>query len=206
MASDDPRALEPWATPPQFRTTPEGIADRIRGRQARTSVPLATPADPTGGVAPGFLRTVPPPQQVLPPNGVDFNRGGSLSGATSATTGTGLRVGAAAYTVPQGSIAYLKGFDVQVNGLLPTSDISFALRVDGGALTGWDDLFILPANVAVYSKTWGPDEIYLEIPPAKTFDIAVIVRDGGTYDIGASFHGWTVSQQTAEAFAAGWGL
>lgn len=198
------RNLEPWATPPQFRTTPEGIADRIRARQASTAVPLIPAADPSAGPGAGFLRTIPPPLQVLPPNGVDFNRGGNLAGATSATTPA--VVGAASYTVPQGSVGYLKSFDVQVSNLLPTSDIRFSLRIDGGSIPGWDDLFILPGNIAVFVKSWGPDELFLELPPAKTLDIAVTIADGGTYDIGAALHGWTVSQQAAETFAAGWGL
>lgn len=200
--------LKPWATPPSITAIPEGTSGRVPpGVQAAGGAApfMPTPAPGGGGVAAGFLRTVPPVLQVKPPSGVDFAPTGLLPAATAATTAGGVVVGTCTFTVPGGSVAYLRSFILEVGNLLPTSLITFSVRIDGASIPGMNALQVIPANLAVFILAYGPDEIFIEIPPGKVLEIAVVIADAGVYNLGASLHGWTVPQQTAEAFAQGWG-
>ena len=199
--------LQPWGTPPSLTSVPEGSSGPVPPavRAAGGMAPLnPTPSPGGGGVAPGFLRTVPPVLEVKPPSGVDFNVPGNLVAQTTALTTPAIVVGGCAFTVPDGSVAYVRSFVLQVQNLLPTSAITFSLRVDGAAVPGWDNIFVLPSNLATWIATYGPDETFLEVRPGKTVSIFVTIADAGVYSLGASMHGWTVAQQTADAFAEGW--
>jgi len=135
---------------------------------------------------------------------VDFAPTGVLAGASIATTTPAAQVTGCVFLVPDGSVAYLRSFDLQVNALLGTSAITFSVMIDGAAVPGLDALGVVPAPLAVWIKSFGPDEIFLVVPGGKTLEIRVQVADGGNYVVGASMHGWTVAQATASAFDAGW--
>ena len=207
--SEDRRAetaLQPWATPPGLLSVPEGTS----GAPSRAVVsaggvaPLAPTPGPGGGLVEGFIKTVPPVLQVKPPSGVDFAPTGILPNASVATTTPAAQVTGCVYLVPDGSIGYLRSFDLQVNQLLITSLITFSVMIDGAAVPGWDALQVVPGNLAVWIKSFGPDEVYLVVPGGKTLEIRVQVADPGVYLVGASMHGWTVAQALAAAFDAGW--
>jgi len=207
--SKDPRAetaLQPWATPPALLGVPEGTtgAPSPSVLRAGGSAPLAPTPGPGGAATPGFIKTVPPVLQVKPPSGVDFAPTGVLAGASIITTTPAAQVTGCAFLVPNGSVGYLRSFDLQVNALLGTSLITFSVMIDGAAVPGLDALAVVGANVAVWIKSFGPDEIFLVVPGGKTLDIRVQVADAGVYLVGASMHGWTVAQATAAAFDAGW--
>lgn len=196
--------LQPWATPPSLVSLPEGMGTGGGRRVPRTSSPIPGSA-PAMSTAPRMTgsQMIPPVRWVKPPRAVDFNMGGTLSAADVATTtpfGT-----LATYTSPAGNVSFLRSLDVQVNGLLPTSDIRFLLTIDGAPLVGWNDLVVLPASLAVYARSWLPEELFIRVEPSKTLGIAVQVRDAGAYDVGATAHGWTVGQELADASDAGWG-
>jgi len=191
--------LKSWRTPPGFDSTP-GVA----GQGGIHPLSLSSPSGGLlpGGVAPGsFTRTVPPILQVKPPQGVDFAPGGSgsFNSANTPATVTGVTV-----DVPLGSVAYLRSFVLQVNTLLPVSAITFAVRANGVPVAGFDQLYVIPANLAVWNESWGPDEIFLEIAPGTTLDIAVTVTDAATYTIGAAMHGWYVPLELVQSFDQGW--
>ena len=207
--SEDPRAetaLQPWATPPALLGVPEGTTGPPSRAvvSAGGSAPLAPTPGPGGGPVSGFIKTVPPVLQVKPPSGVDFAPTGVLAGASIATTTPAAQVTGCVFLVPDGSVAYLRSFDLQVNALLGTSAITFSVMIDGAAVPGLDALGVVPAPLAVWIKSFGPDEIFLVVPGGKTLEIRVQVADGGNYVVGASMHGWTVAQATASAFDAGW--
>jgi len=195
---------ELWKTPPQFLATAEEAA-RGGARPGGGAAPLPFGGGGAGGGAlPGFVRTVPPVNEVKPPQGQDFIVGGNVAGASVATTPAVLP--GTAFLVPQGSVAYIRSLVLQVQQVLGTSDIAFAVRVDGTPVPGWQRIPVLPAVIAVWAQSWGPEEVYIEVQPGRTVEVSVTVLDGGAYNVGAILHGWIVPSALADASRAGWDI
>jgi len=194
---------EPWRTPPQFVATP-GEPSKGAARPGGGAAPLPFGGGGGGGALPGFVRTVPPVNEVKPPQGQDFIVGGNLAGASVVTTPA--VVTGVTFTVPLGSVGYIRSVVFQVQQVLVTSDIAFAVRVDQTPVQGWARVPVLPAAIAVWSQSWGPEEVYVEVQPGRTVDITVTVLDGGAYNVGAIMHGWTVPSALADASRAGWDI
>ena len=110
------------------------------------------------------------------------------------------------FTVPVGSVAYIRSLVLQVQQVLGTSDIAFAVRVDATPVPGWQRIPVLPAVIAVWAQSWGPEEVYIEVQPGRTVDVSVTVLDGGAYNVGAILHGWIVPSALAVASRAGWDM
>lgn len=204
---EDLRPWPPWKTPADVGAVPEGTSGPVPPgvQSAGGSMPTQALEGSGGGVPPGFQRSLPSPWEVKPPGAQDVQRTGILAGATTATTTPPAVVTGCRFTVPGGSYAFLRSFDLQVNSLLTSSDVSFFIYVDGNALPGWDAIRAVPASLAVWIKSYGPDEIYLRVDPGKVVDFRVAVRDGGIYTVGASMHGWTVAQGTVDSYLQGYG-
>lgn len=190
-----------WRSPPQFGSGFGAAAGRVPGGGGAPGGFPGAPG-PLPGASSPFVRTVPQPLVVRPPMGLDFHGSGQLTGATNATTPA--VIPGVTYTVPLGSTGYLRSFTLQVLQLLPTSSIFWSVRIDGNPVPGLSLILTLPGNIAVWSQSWGPDEIFVEIPPGKTVDIQVGVTDAGAYTVAALFHGWSVPTEIANAAAAGW--
>jgi len=166
-------------------------------------VPGGSPGSAGGPVS--FVHTVPPLEVVKPPQGIDFTPSGSIAGATSGTTPA--VVGLCTLDVPLGSVAMLRSFVLQVVGLLPTSAISFSVRDNGEPVSGMAQLAVPAANLAVYSTSWGPDEVFIRVGPGHVLSIwcTVAAADGGTYSVFASMHGWFVPLELVQQFDQAWG-
>jgi len=194
--------LAPWATPPQFTSAAGDVAARMTApRAGGGALPFPGPAPSS---APGFVRTVPPVNEVKPPQGTDFIPGDTLTGATALNTPA--VVGAVSYQVPFGSIGYVRSLIFHVQQVLPTSRILWAVRVDGAPSPGWQAIPTLPGAIAVWEQAWGPEEVYIEVEPGRTVDVQVTILDGGSYNVGAIMHGWIVPVALANASRAGWGI
>lgn len=198
--------LEPWSTPPQFVAVPGDAAARAAPRAAGAggAAVLPFPGAGAGAGGVGFTRTIPPVNEVRPPAGTDFIVGGELAGATAATTPA--VVPGVTFTVPLGSKGYVRSITLQVQNVLVTSVIRWALRDNAGAVPGWQSIPTLSGAIAVWSQSWGPDEVYVPIEPGHTVDVSVTVTDGAAYTVGAIIHGWVVPIELANASERGWSL
>ncbi len=153
-----------------------------------------------GALAPLFVRTVPPVSVVKPPTGNDFVKYTTTATVNAANSPFVV----ASYAVPDGSTGFLRSFELQVQNVLATSDIVWAIRIDRIPVPGLGAIPVLAAVIPVWSQDWSSDEVFLEIPPASTLDLVVTVNDGAAYAIGGLFHGWIVPTSIAQASRQGW--
>lgn len=145
--------------------------------------------------------TVYPPQYMRPPQAVDFNPDDVVSGAGGPTTVSfsGLNV-----ELPPSTVGVVKALTLNVNDLLPTSEILFTLFFDGSPVNGWRDLRIFPRNAASVSLSWGPEELALPVPEGAEISVECEIVDGGTYDVGGRYHGWYYSTDLEARFSGAW--
>jgi hypothetical protein len=106
----------------------------------------------------------------------------------------------ASFTVPPHSRGVVREFSADVNNLLPTSAITWALRIAGAPVPGWTFTafpFGSPhVTIALITLT---DRVWVEIPGGSVVDVLITVADGGTYQLGANIAGWTYPQDLADA-------
>lgn len=187
-----------------------GVPEDVQGRQLRTA--RGTRGGPRYDLVPGMAgaqgpvqaqATVQPPRIQRPPSGKDVNRFGVFTGATSANTPA--QVPGSFFDVPDGYVAVVRSIVLTVNNLLATSDIVWTLRQDSNPVEGWDGLTIFPSPVAVAQFAWTPEETVVDIVESATIDFSVDVRDGGTYTLGVTWHGWFYPADLAERYAEAWG-
>jgi hypothetical protein len=98
----------------------------------------------------------------------------------------------AAFTVPPHSRGVVREFSADVNNLLTSSAITWALRIGGAPVPGWTYTqfpFASPhvtISLLAITDRWG-----IEIPGGSTVDVLITVADGGTYQLGTNIAGWT---------------
>lgn len=141
----------------------------------------------------GSIRTLAPPWVWMPAGGVDFQAFGSQAGLTAASG----RVVLASAQIPPNRVGVIRSLSILANSLLTTSDIVWSLRFNGNNVSGWDALTILPRSAGSVEVSWTPEETYIHAPEGSLVELSVEVNDAGTYQLGASFHGWHYSSALA---------
>lgn len=113
------------------------------------------------------------------------------AGVTTKFSGVG-----ASFQVPDGFSGYVTELQVVVNNLLVTSDITFRLLFDDGAVSGFDKMLMPQAGMAVY--VWGPDKTYIPVPDGTKIEVSVSIVDAGPYLLSILARGWFYQGQINE--------
>lgn len=173
---------------PRARSLPSDI--RERGTQsAQGGGPRSrTYPDQVGARAAAGPTTRFPPTFQRPPDGSDFNPFAQRDGVDAATSP--IEPAELVVQLPESSVGIIRGITLSVNDLLPTSDIIWTLLQDGSPVEGWDELTVFPRNAASVSKSWTAEETFIPVRESSQLRVRIEVRDGGSYQLGASYHGW----------------
>lgn len=112
------------------------------------------------------------------------------AGPVAATTVTG------PFVLPINMVAVVREVTLNVNNLLTTSLVSFALRFNEAPVPGYDNLAIAPRAAASVAISYPPESVLVRIPDGATIDIAVTVLDAGSYQVTANYRGWWYPKDT----------
>ena len=171
----------------------------VTGAQRRS--PAVSPsgaAIPREEQSQGELMRLPP--SFVPPSGSqDFQATGRSTVAGPATTAV---LALSTFTIPRGSVGYIRSLGFDVNAVSVTTDISFSLLFNGAPVPGWFNIRLFPRAASSASLAYTPDETFIWVPDGQTISISVTVTDAASYLIGAVYHGWYF----AKSIAAQYGL
>lgn len=178
---------DPWKDPVPSDIAARGTA--TTGREPIAFTPGGTPILPTGGgpYAGGGALTL-PPYYVRPPVASDMNRNASGTGFTALNTPAVLP--GSVFQLPPDNIGIIRSVVLSVNTLLVTSSLFWRIRFNAVPVSGWDALTVFPRAAGSVSEAYGPEETFIFVPVGGTIDILIDVTDAGTYQAGASYHGW----------------
>jgi hypothetical protein len=127
------------------------------------------------------------PRDVPPPGSVAFRSQVSQILAVGPSN-TGL----AALQMPSRSRGVIRDYTVDIANLLPTSGITFTLRINGVPVAGWRYAQFPFASPHVgVSLIAFSDRNYVEVPNGATVDVLVSVTDAVAYFVGVDFAGWS---------------
>lgn len=192
---------------PGPHSVPTDIVRRARGAgspgmMSTGGAPLPFPGAgrPSPSAGPGQL-FAPVPWQVRPPGSREIQIDANGAGYNNVTTPA--VIAGSAFPVPQENVGIIRSVTLNLNGVLATTAIQWAFRLDGVPVEGWNALTIFPRAAASVSITWGPGETYIPIGTGQTIDVLVTVlpADGATYAAGITYHGWTYPKRLADAFS-----
>jgi hypothetical protein len=138
-----------------------------------------------------------PPSFAPPPGAQDFQRTGRSTVAGPSTTTI---LGNTTFTIPRGSVGYIRSLTWDANALSVTSDISFTVLFNQAPVPGWQDLRLFPRAASSASLAYSPDETYIWVPDGQTISLQVTVTDGASYLIGGQYHGWYFSKSIAAEY------
>lgn len=172
-----------------------GTPDDIRARRAWAFLPGSQPPA-AAWVGPGSVRppAIPPSLQVpLPeisphPSAQYVLRTGQIAAASAVTTPA--EIPGAEIQLPAGQVAVIRAFSVAVNSFAATSDITFSLLVDGNPYQGIQ-YRPFPRNAPSIEVSFEPALIVIRIPEGARISWRATVADGGTYQLGMTWQGWT---------------
>lgn len=158
-----------------------------RGTRPPLQIPGPSPSGPPAQVV------ALPPHIYAPAQAVDFNRAFSGTGLNAGNTPTA--PAALSFGIPPNNVAVIRSVTLNINNMLATTDVVWRIRVDQSPVEGWAPLTIFPRASASVSRSFLADETFIFFPDGGTIDVEIEVRDGATYHIGASYHGWFFNRQ-----------
>lgn len=131
------------------------------------------------------------PPRVVPPYGAAF-----FFASDDATVGPAPAVqvfsGAAAkVTIPGNSTGVVRELNLFVNGLLATSQIAFAVLVNGNPAQGYDNIRMPQITLAAYG--YSPNDFYIVLPMGASVQVRATVGDAVAYALSFSLRGWSWS-------------
>lgn len=185
----------PTKAPPDVTNRAQGI--RVAGGGSRIPLPPGTSAPAGGGPFVPSKVVIPPWHDVRPPGARDFQGFGAVN-----VVGPAVLVTGASFQVPVGRVPVIRSLTFDVNNLAPTDTLAFRLLQDGSAVEGFAPISVFPRNASTISLAYGPDETYLILNEGALITITAELAAGGPLDVGASFHGWHVDTNAAEALTA----
>jgi hypothetical protein len=130
------------------------------------------------------------PREVPPPGAIYWRQ------QFSGTIGPGpVSQAVATFEVPPHSRGVVREFSAEINDLLPTSNVTWALRVAGAPVPGWTyRQFPFSSPHVTITLISLADRVWVEIPGGSTVDVLITVVDATAYFIGAMVAGWTYPQ------------
>lgn len=140
-----------------------------------------------------------PPRLYPPPGSTSFYAEASAS----------LGPGPATWTVPanivrqipNNCIGVVRAFNLYINSMVATTVITYKIRVNGGAVPGFDNLVLFPRAAGSVGEAFGgAGEVAIDIPVGGTVDVLISIADAGVYVVGASYYGWYYPVQLAQTY------
>lgn len=194
------------STPEDLRWILEDREFRGTGRSADPGgYSFAPPERPAGGLqAPSVGIQLLPPTWLRPPKAKDFHLETDAAAPNFTSANTPAVIPGCTFQVPGGYVGVVRSLDLSVNQLVATTDIVWRLRFNQMPVEGWAPLTIFPGNIAAARRSFGPEEMQVPVPEAASVDVEIEVRDGGTYQAGASFGGWIYSRDLDGIFSDAW--
>ena len=159
------------------------------GRKAAGMQPLPGSPEARGG-----LLTKLPARFMPPPTAQDFVASANVSVGPGPVT-----VNIASFTIPRGSVGVIRSINFNINSMLVTTVVAFALMLNQGVAPGWS-VNVFPRVAASVSISFGPEETFIKVPDGSLVDLRITLTDAGTYLIGSTFHGWHFSKSVAEEY------
>lgn len=133
-----------------------------------------------------------------PPGATDFFQFANAAGLDAATSP--VEPAGLIFTVPGNNVAVIRGVTLNVNNLLPSSDIVWQLLENGSPIQGWDALTIAPRTAASVSASFPPESTVVRVSDGAQLGMRLEVRDAGTYDVAASYNGWFYGKALADRY------
>jgi hypothetical protein len=120
-----------------------------------------------------------------PPTGQDINK---LEENVFAGAGTA-QLADLNTQLDQTQMAVIRGLDLYVNDMLPTTEITFRFLVNGNPIAGYGSITIFPRTAASVSQSF---DTFIFLPAGSLLTVEAINDDGGAYSVGAGYQGWLV--------------
>lgn len=164
-----------------------------RGATAKLPAPerLRPHAPPDRGRVPLWAD----PRKEPPPGHRRFTSQTPLGGQ-SVGPGPGFSLAVAAFTLNAPVLGIIRELTFDVDGLLASSLITFALRVNAGPVAGYT-YRIFPFVSPHVAVTYDVNTTYVELPSRATVDVLVTVGDAQSYVIGVTIGGWDYPKDLA---------
>ena len=124
------------------------------------------------------------PEERPIPGATIFNTVGQF---TTVAAQSGVAIPNAGLQIPLGSVGRIDSITLWVVNLLQTSQLSFSIRFNGGAIPGFNNLALFPGVVARATENFS---VFIRVPQGVLIDAAFTNTDGGSYIVGVGISGW----------------
>jgi hypothetical protein len=160
----------------------------------RGIIPAPRTLSDTGQDAQRFIQMV-PWWETKPPQAQDFlavEKGQALA----AVAGTQIVLTGARFRVPAENVAVIKSVQIFIDATTLLTDVDFAVRFNGGPVSGWDQLTTFPRASANLSIAF---EGTIMVPVGVEITMTAINNAAtGPWVVGGQFTGWYLSQREVE--------
>jgi hypothetical protein len=89
----------------------------------------------------------------------------------------------------QNTMAIVRGIDLYVNDMTPTTNATFAFLINGNPVPGYGSMPMFPRTAASINQSF---DTFLFVPAGSRISMSVTNADGGAYLVGAGYQGWKV--------------
>lgn len=134
------------------------------------------------------------PRQFPIPGSQNFNVSASKS---TSSVQSGVDIGLT-FTIPNGNQGVLNAFNILVNNMLLTTNVTFYLLVNGAPVPGFG-VSILPRVAPSVGNQFVPN---VDVAPGSVITVSFTNTDGGSYQLGASVGGWFWPQNIGRLWLA----
>lgn len=137
-----------------------------------------------GGILPPSMQSQ-DPYLFPPPGSRAFNLSGpqAIVGINQLTTPAAL-----AMALPNANVGVIDSIDIQLDGILPTSNVLWRVLVCGAPAPGWSITVPAVNGVVAAVKSW--EHARIEIPLNGSIGVQILNVDGGAYTATTTYYGW----------------
>jgi hypothetical protein len=89
----------------------------------------------------------------------------------------------------QSTMAIVRGLDLYVNDMTPTTAATFTFNINGNPVPGYGSLTPFPRTAASINQSF---DTFIFVPAGSKVTVTAANADGGTYLVGFGYQGWTV--------------
>lgn len=167
--------------PPGIASPPWGIG------QGGTPVMVPPSSMGPGGrpMVAAISMQIPLPEVFPIPDAKEFNPTGSI--ANTGATVNPIEITNTITLVPDGTMGIIRGVQLYINDMLPTTDVKWSLIIDTGSPQGFNGITMFPRTAPFVGNAIDAGVRFNG--PAR-ISVVFTQTDAGTYLIGAGYSGW----------------